>query len=105
MFWLRVGNRINLIYTFFEDIVYDAMWDKKDGPKNPMTFSLGRTSFIIWFFFTIKLVVLGASLTYLWYLLGLSLLSYVVGKQYIITSLGGVTLHQSQDLDETSDHS
>lgn len=92
------------LYQWAEDLFYDVFYDKKDGGANPMTFSLGRTSFVVWMFSTVQLTYAGVALSYLWFLLGLSLLGYVIGKSYIITSLGGVTLNQTQNLDELNDH-
>lgn len=103
MFWLNLTNRIKLFYKVFEDMFYDIFYDKKDGENNPMTFSVGRSSFVVWFYCTITLTMAGAVLSYLWYLLGLSLLGYVIGKAYIITSLGGVTFNQTSK-DEEHDH-
>lgn len=85
MIWLSFINWIKRTYKFFEDIVYDLMWDKKDGPDAPMTFSLGRSAFIIWFIITCRLILNGAPADYLWYSIGFSLLGYTIGKQYIVT--------------------
>ena len=81
-------NRIKLLYKFFEDMFYDICYDKKDGLYNPMTFSIGRTAFVVWFIVTVHKTLMQEPTEYLWYILGISLLSYVVGKQYIVTNLG-----------------
>ena len=65
------------------------------GNRNDLKLSLGRSSWIIWFYTTIYLMVTRQQIetvvpAYYWYLLGLSLLGYVIGKQYILTGFSGV---------------
>lgn len=81
-------NWIKRFYKFFEDMFYDIMYDNKAGLGAPMTFSVGRASFVTWFTVTIQKALASQTMDYLWYVLGISLLSYVIGKQYIITNLG-----------------
>lgn len=104
MFWLRVGNRIKLIYTFFEDIFYDIFFDRKDGVNSPLCFSLGRSSFIVSLYCIIYWVNMGIAVPLPFYFICISALAYVIGKQNIITSLGGMNFTQTQNLDELNDH-
>jgi hypothetical protein len=84
----KIINWIKRVYKFFEDLFYDLFYDHKDGINAPMTFSIGRTAFVVWFFITANKTWNGVPLNYFWYVLGISLLSYVIGKNYIVTSLG-----------------
>lgn len=108
--WLHFKSRIVLLYKFFEDAFYDVFYDHKEGLHMPMTFSLGRTCFIIWFYITIcdRDILFAAKNTLgvlTWALLGLSLLAYNIGRQNIITSIGGVNISgKTIDVNEINDH-
>ena len=104
MFWLRVGNRITLIYKFFEDIFYDIFFDCKDGISAPLCFSLGRSSFIVSLYCIIYWINMGIAVPLPFYLIPLSCLAYIIGRNNIITSLPGMTFSQIQNLDELNEH-
>jgi hypothetical protein len=59
--------------------------------------SLGRSSWIVWFYCTIWFTLTGITLSYMWYLIGLSTLGYVIGSKYIITSIGGASRVEKVD--------
>ena len=84
--WLT--HLFRAISKLITDIFYDNNGTKK--------FSLGRTSFIVWFYITCygvvdairtDNVIVMAGLPLWWALVGLSLLGYVIGTKYIVTKL------------------
>lgn len=80
------------IIDFFVDSISD--YDDRTGEEK---FSLGRGSWIVWFYSTIYFVFNGIVLSYLWYLVGLSLLGYIIGTKYIVSSIGGASVKESID--------
>ena len=82
---------VNVI-DFFVDSVSD--YDERTGEEK---FSLGRGSWIVWFYSTIYFVFNGIILSYIWYLVGLSLLGYIIGSKYIVTSIGGASRIENVD--------
>ena len=77
------------ILEFFLHTVSEK--DKLDGKKEHFKYrlSLGRSSWIVWFYATIYFIAKGIILSYLWYLIGLSILGYVIGTKYIIKGIAG----------------
>jgi len=80
------------VIDFFVDSVSD--YDDRTGEEK---FSLGRGSWIVWFYSTIYFVFNGIILSYLWYLVGLSLLGYIIGTKYIVTGIGGASRAEKVD--------
>ena len=91
-----------------QKILMDIFYDDKNYDGFGDSWSLGRTSFILWFYTTIigvitffnSLFIEGFSeslskipstvittFIIVWFLLGLSLLAYIIGRQNIITSI------------------
>jgi hypothetical protein len=62
--------------------------------------SLGRSSWIVWFYATIYFIAIGVVLSYLWYLIGLSTLGYVIGTKYIVTNIGGASRFETANWDQ-----
>lgn len=77
--------------------------DSLDRPTDayPYRLSLGRSSWIVWFYTTIIFVLKAIPLSYMWFLIGLSLLGYIIGKQFIVTSIGGAS--RSEYIDFTNE--
>ena len=65
-------------------------FSEKDPIDNDMRFSIGRTSFVAWFWTTLVIAFKYSSMfanipVYFW-LLGFSLLGYVIGKEFLVLS-------------------
>jgi len=80
------------LFRAITKLLTDIFYESHNGQK----FSLGRTSFIVWFYLTCWIVrdslmthdiVVIAGLPLAWWTVGLSLLGYIIGKQYIVTKL------------------
>jgi hypothetical protein len=80
---------INIIEFFISAVAEKN--DMQNGFGYRYKLSLGRSSWIAWFYATIYFTFNGIILSYLWYLVGLSCLGYVIGSKYIITNIGGAS--------------
>lgn len=69
---------------------FSHAFSEKDPLDGDMRFSIGRSSFIAWFWVTllisIKYTTTFALLPVYYWLLGFSLLGYVIGKEYLVLS-------------------
>jgi hypothetical protein len=85
------------IIDFFVDSVSD--YDERTGEEK---FSLGRGSWIVWFYSTIYFTFKAVVLSPYWYVVGLSTLGYVIGTKYIV-SLNGLPTKVEEVVEKTKD--
>lgn len=78
-----IKNLIFGIVDFFVDSVSD--YDTRSGEEK---FSLGRGSWIVWFYSTIYFTHVGVALSFYWYVVGMSVLGYVIGTKYLVSLTG-----------------
>ena len=104
----KVLKMIQKLIKGFQKILMDIFYDDKNYDGFGDSWSLGRTSFIVWFYTTI-----GGGITFfnsifipgfveslakipvtllttgiiMWFLVGFSLLAYIIGRQNIVTSV------------------
>lgn len=71
------------IIDFFVDSVSD--YDSRTGEDK---FSLGRGSWIVWFYSTVYFTYTGVALSLYWYVVGMSVLGYVIGTKYLFSLTG-----------------
>ena len=104
----KVLKMMQRLIKGIQKILMDIFYDDKNYDGFGDSWSLGRTSFILWFYTTIigvitffnSLFIEGFSeslskipstvittFIIVWFLLGLSLLAYIIGRQNIITSI------------------
>lgn len=85
---------IKSLLRLIQNIFLNLFFDNKRGGPDPETFSIGRTGFNIWFYVTclamIKAIyfenpIVIASIPPGWWMIGLSLLGYVIGTKYIVS--------------------
>lgn len=86
------------VFRVIENVLINTFYDDKNKNGKPETFSIGRSTFIIWAYITFLAAVKAiynnditviAGLPVMWWAFGFSCLAYVIGKQYIITNLYG----------------
>ena len=95
MFWKRIGEVLWEILEFFLHAIADRDEWVNGTDHWKFKLSLGRSSWMVWFYATIVFIMAGTQLSYLWYLIGLSTLGYVIGTKYIVNSIGGATRNEA----------
>jgi hypothetical protein len=97
MFWKKVGDILWEILEFFLHAIADRDEWQNGVDHWKFKLSLGRSSWIVWFYTTIIFISTGVQLSYLWYLIGLSTLGYCIGTKYIVSSIGGASRQEKID--------